>query len=142
MSGLTGLWSGIDAAPLDGRDQLPAEQVRVARTFFRYLDADAVEMHMRQGVLTMSAGLPLPMVGSDRAVEVEDVSRAAAKMAAAFWDKHRAVLKGPRETALAVPVKEIGGLALLKEFFSFLGAALRGLPLAWSAALRNKIAAG
>ncbi len=142
VCGLTGLWAGIDSAPLDGVGQLPAEQVRVARSFFRYLDADAVEVQLRQGVLTMSAGLPMPMVGSERAVAVEDVPRATTKMATAFWDKHGPVLRGPRATLTQVPVKEIGGWQLVKEFFAFLGASLRGLPLAWSAALVNRIASG
>jgi len=142
ICGLTGLWAGIEAAPLDGRELLPAEQVRVARTFFRYLDADEVDTQVRDGVLSMAGGLPLPMVGNDRAVVVEDVLRETSHMADNLWAKHAAVLRGSRVAMPAIEVREIKGLRLVKEFFAFLGAAILGAPLGWSRALARNLASG
>ena len=142
VCGLTGLWAGFAEAPLDERELLPAEQVRVARTFFRYLDADEVDTQLRDGVLSMAGGLPLPMVGTDRAIVVEDVPQATSQMADNLWAKHAAVLRGSRAAMPAIEIKEIRGLRLVKEFFAFLGAAILGAPLGWSRALARNLASG
>ena len=139
---LAGLWTGIDEGPLDGKPFLPAGYVRVARSFFRYLDADAVDTQMRDGVLAMSGGLPLPMVGTLRAVPVEDVALATGGMADQLWTKHAAVLLGPRDELPPVTRIKVSAGQLIKYFFAFLGSALRNAPQAFAQALFRQAASG
>ena len=139
VCGLTGLWSGIDEAPLDRREPLPAESVRVARTFFRHLDADAVDTQLRDGVLSMAGGLPIPRVGNSRAVEVRDVPLATSTMAEDLWAKHHRVLRGDRAEMPETEIKKIGGWTLVKHFFSFLWAAIKGAVAGWAPALARRV---
>src|SRR4051812_38583179 len=60
LCGVVGLWLGVDQGPLDGRAVPPGQHARVARAFFRSLDANDVEQALRVGVMSMSGELPRP----------------------------------------------------------------------------------
>ncbi len=139
ISALTGLWAGIPDAPLDGLPLLPAQHARVARAYFRHLEAGELEEAVRSGVLTMQQTLPRPRVGgTGRAVAVDNVALATAQMAEQLWTRNAGVLRGPRETAPPVTVQPIGVGKALTMLFGFLGAAIKGAPKAWAVALMHR----
>lgn len=138
VCGLTGLWRGIDEAPLDDTALQPGQTVRVARSFYRRLDASDVEQVVRDGVTSMTSGLPRPRVGGGHAVYVEDVGLATSTMASSLWSKHQSVLKGPRVNAVSSEARDIGAIEALMMLFSFLGAAIKNAPARWYATLVHK----
>ncbi len=142
ICGLTGLWDGIAEAPLDGRPLLPAQHARVARAFFRRLEADKVEESVRAGVLSMAGELPKPRVDTGRAVAVENVGLATSTMADQLWAKNVDVLQGPRDQRVPVEPKPIGAGQAIKMLFRFLGAAIKGAPKAWMQDLLRRASSG
>ncbi len=143
ISALTGLWTGIPDAPLDGLQLLPAQHARVARAYFRHLEAGELEEAVRSGVLSMNQDLPRPRVGgAGRAVAIDNVALATSQMADQLWNRNANVLRGPRETAPAVTVEPIGVRKALGMLFGFLGAAIKGAPKAWALALMHQASSG
>lgn len=142
LCGVLGLWSGLDEAPMDSVNLLPAQHARVARTFYRSLDACDVEQSLRASVLSMSGELPRCRVGNGRAVRVEDVALATSTMADQLWSRHAGVLIGPRSQQTPTTAKPISVGRAIRMLFSFLKAAIRNAPMAWYQALTNKIASG
>ncbi|HLT60760.1 MAG TPA: hypothetical protein VK020_06175, partial [Microlunatus sp.] len=147
LAGLTGLWAGIPDAPLDDVAVPPGRAVRVARGFFRSLDASAVERSIRDGVTALAGGLPAVRTGGVESLRLggsggrsDDVDAATGAMADALWRKHAAVLRGPRVQAAPSPVKDVGALTALRMLFSFIWAAIRNTPMRWRAAITNKVA--
>lgn len=140
VCGLTGLWAGMPEAPFDDLSVSPARVVRVARGFFRKLDADEVSTAVRDGVLSMAADLPKPRVGNGRAVTVEDVPLATSTMADQLWTKHTDVLRGPRIALPTTEVKRIGAGQALKMLFGFLLASIKNAPLSWYSGMVRGIA--
>lgn len=140
LAGLTGLWAGIKTAPLDDQSILPGRTVRVARGYFRRLDASAVQTAVRRGVFATDAGLPRPRTGSGRAVTIEDVDSATAAMAQQLWTKHQSVLRGPRVQPPAVTATKIGPLQAIRMLFGFIGATVRNAPMTWYRTMLNRVA--
>lgn len=132
VAGLCGLWTGPAHAPLDDTAVLPGRVVRLARSYYRRLDATAAEAALRHQVLAQDGRFPLP--GDQqrtRVVYVDDVGMAAHTMATALWRKHADVLRGPRIAYETETVDALSGWAALKMFFGFLWAAMKNAPSAW-----------
>ena len=70
VAGLTGLWRGLPEAPLDDVAVPPGQSVRVGRAFFRSLDASAVEDSIRDGVTSVSGGLPAVRVAGAQSLRI------------------------------------------------------------------------
>jgi hypothetical protein len=138
VAGLTGLWTGADAARIGG-GTAPGRSARLVRSSYRNLDAQDLEVLLRDAVLATAAELPRPREHGTSAVYVEDLGRATSEMAAALWSRHAAALRGPRQKVVVAPAKRIGALKAIALFFSFMSAAIRGAPGAW---LRRKRAQG
>lgn len=141
LAGLLALWTGIETSVLDGEQLLPGTQVRLSRSYFRRLATAQLERDLRHAVFSTERGLPLPTQFGASTAYIEDSALATATMADQLWNRHAGVLKGARETAPPSPFTRIGALEALRLFFTFLGAALRGAPAAWAAALVNRVSA-
>lgn len=148
VAALTGLYAGLATSPFDLAAPLPGIQVRVARAFFRRLDATAVENDLRAQVLSLGGNYPEVRDGSQESQYIEDsgVELATSTMAKALWSQHQHLLKGARVKATAAPVQSIGPLRALKMFFSFLLSAVKNAPVAWwqsvVAGTKAKLASG
>ncbi|MFG1929943.1 hypothetical protein ACGFK1_04720 [Mycobacterium sp. NPDC048908] len=143
LAGALGLWSDLDHAPLDHSPVMPGEVVRMTRSFYRKLDTAQAESGLRRQLLSQDGTLPLPSDQRAQVVYVTDVSLAATTMADKFWQKHAAVLKGPRRTYERAPAAQKIGLgAALKLFFGFMWAAIKNAPAAWYAAMVNSVSTG
>ncbi|KAB1650293.1 hypothetical protein [Pseudoclavibacter endophyticus] len=131
VAGLLGLWSGVDRAPLDGERVIDGQRARLARSYFRRLATDEVTLRLREGVLSVNDGLPLPSQFGVQTVYVDDVAQANENMATRLWAKHATVLRGPRETHAPAQQQPIGAGEALRMFFGFLWAAIKNAPRAW-----------
>ncbi|SDS76260.1 hypothetical protein [Microlunatus soli] len=140
LAGLTGLWAGIGAAPLDDQAILPGNTVRVARGYYRRLDADTVQQAVRGDVFSMRAGLPRPRTGTGQAATVEDVPAATTAMAQQLWTKHRSVLRGPRVEPPPSSAAKVGPLHAVRMLFGFIWATVRNAPMNWYRTMLNKVA--
>lgn len=143
LAGALGLWSDLDHSPLDHAPVMPGEVVRLTRSFYRKIDTGQAESQLRQQLLSHHGGLPLPTDHRAQVAYVTDVSLAATSMADRFWDKHAAVLKGPRRTyEQAAAAQKIGLGAALKMFFGFMWAAIKNAPASWYAVMINSVSTG
>lgn len=141
LAGILGLWTGHERSPLDA-EHVPADgSVRLVRSYMRRLAAHDVETSLRRQVLTLGDRLPLPVHAGTPTVRIEDVGLASRTMAQQFWERHRGMLRGPREAVRAAPPKAIGAGDALRLFFSFLGAALRNAPRRWLQSTLNSVRA-
>jgi hypothetical protein len=140
IAGILGLWTGLEQGPLDDDAVLPGHTVRQVRSFYRQLDASAVERELRDRVSSVRDAMPIPREHGEVAVYVEDVQLATSAMAKALWTKHAAVLHSPRVRPTVGEVRPIGPWAAVKMLFGFLGAALRNAPATWYATVMNSAA--
>jgi len=139
VAGLLGLWTGAGESMLDSQGILPGRTIRLARFFYRRLDSTRLEADLRRQVLDTERAIPLPTHYGSPILSVSDAGLAATEMAGNLWQRHAAVLKGPREESPRSKATTIGALAALKMFFGFLGAALRNAPRAWAAGVINSV---
>lgn len=136
VAGVVGLWQGADQCHLD---PLPAPPgIRVARTFYRRVDASQVEQKLREQVLSTMPHLPLPRDSNGSAAYVDDVGGACAGMAHGLWERYERTLIGPREQPQREPVTALNWRNALAWFFRFLMAALRKAPGDWVMSARNR----
>ena len=126
VAGLVGLWTGVDATPLD--DPHTPDGVRLGRAFYRRIDARAVEAELRSRVLSTRAPLPEPSGQVAHAIYLPDPGRACWEMTGKWWRVHEKTLVGPRQQPERPEPLPTGLRAMLKMFFQFLGAALRNAP--------------
>lgn len=142
VAGLLGLWSGVEHSPLDGERLIDGQRARLSRSYFRRIATGEVTQRLREGVLSVDDGLPLPAQFGVQTVYVDDVAVANENMAARLWHKHANVLRGPRETHTPAQAAPIGAAEALKLFFSFLWAAVKNAPRAWLSGLSNEVNTG
>lgn len=143
LAGALGLWSELQLAPLDHAQVMPGEVVRLARSFYRKIDTGQAESELRRQLLSHHGSLPIPSDQRAQVVYVTDVALATSSMADRFWQKHAAVLKGPRRSyERAAAAEKIGLGAALKMFFGFMWAAIKNAPAAWYAAMINSVSSG
>lgn len=139
LAGLLALWRGVDRSPLDGERLIDGQRARLSRSYFRRIATDEVTHRLREGVLSMADGLPLPSQYGVQTVYVDDDALASDNMAQRLWSKHASVLRGPRETHAVAEATPIGAGESLKLFFSFLWAAIKNAPRAWLNGLAHEV---
>lgn len=133
LAGLLGLWTGVEAAPLDAEETASYVRFRMARSFFRRLSGDSVELEVRNRLLAVDEGYPRPTHEAGRCIYVENPPAAARQAVSQLWFAHAHVLRSPRETRKSAQAKEIGMGEALRMLFSFLWASIIGAPAAWAA---------
>jgi hypothetical protein len=126
VAALAGLWTGIDATPLDAV-QAP-DGVRAARAFYRRVEAGQVEAELRTRVLSVQPPLPEPGDHTEQAVYLPDPAAACRNMAEVWWARHEHELVGRRVPPQPVARVDVGAWALIKMFFAFVWSGLRGVP--------------
>jgi hypothetical protein len=131
-AGVLGLWAGSTESLLDGEAPLPGESARLVRAFYRTLDTTAVGVELRNQILSLGNGVPLPTYFGTSAIYVEDSALAARVMADQLWEKHKRALHGERERSVPHRVTAIGPWAAFKMMFGFLWAALKNAPRSWA----------
>ena len=138
-AGVLGLWSGSTESLLDGEAPLPGERARLVRAFYRTLDTTAVGAELRDQVLSLGNGVPLPTYFGASAVYIEDSGLAARVMADQLWEKHGRSLHGEREHSAPQAVTAIGPWAAFKMMFGFLWAALKNAPRSWAQRVATRV---
>lgn len=141
VAGLVGLWTGIDATPLDD-DRTPTA-VRMGRAFYRRIDATAVERELRARVL--APGVPLPRPHGDNVVadRADNAPALCHRMAFEWWGRHRQRMVEDPQPYRPPPPLPTGGWALLKLLLKFVWGRLRNAPQEWyqSLVVRGRVAA-
>lgn len=141
LAGLLGLWEGCPEGPLDHEAVLPGRLVRLARSYYRRLGSETVEDLLRSRVLATRTGLPLPTRAGVTTTYVDDAALATGTMSDQLWERHAAVLRGPREPQVAARARMIGAGEAIRMFFGFLWAALRNAPGNWVARALTRVRA-
>lgn len=139
LAGLLGMWTGVERSVLDGERLIDGQRARLARSYFRRVATDEITHRLREGVLSVRDGLPLPAQFGVQTVYVDDVALATENMSGRLWQKHASVLRGPRETHAPAQAAPIGAVEALKLFFSFLWAAVKNAPRAWLSGLSHEV---
>ncbi|OYO18092.1 hypothetical protein CGZ93_16180 [Enemella dayhoffiae] len=131
VAGLTGLWQHLDAAPLDGVPAPFGRTLRLARSFYRSLDASAVADQVRAELLSVADGVPLPRQHGVQAVHIDDAPMAANDMAVSVLRRHASQFRGERVAPAPVEAEKVGAWRALKMLFGFLWASLTMAPMKW-----------
>lgn len=139
IAGLLGLWKNITHNPLDDSPALPGAVVRLARSYYRQIQAGGAETLLHRQLLAQNGTLPLPSDQRAQVVHVQDVSLAAGSMAEKLWNKHDSVLRGPRQSYDTHTPEKIGLGAAIRMFFGFLWAAIKNAPAAWYAQIIDSV---
>ncbi|MGX1162063.1 hypothetical protein FBY31_3879 [Arthrobacter sp. SLBN-100] len=138
-AGILGLWAGSTGSLLDGEAALPGESARLVRAFYRTLDATTVGTALRNDVLSLDNGVPLPTYFGTSAIYIEDSGLAARVMADQLWEKHGRALLGDREHSAPQPVTAIGPWAAFTMMFGFIWAALKNAPRSWAQRVATRV---
>lgn len=131
VAGVAGLWQKLDAGPLDDKPAPFGRTLRLVRSFYRNLDATAVADHVRTGLLSLDAGVPLPRQHGSQAVYIDDAAMAANDMARAVLSRHAGLFRGERIPPVAVAAQKIGAGQAIKWLFQFIGASVTMAPMKW-----------
>lgn len=139
---LCGLWPGQSAGVLDERPAPAGGGIVPVRSFVRTLAADAVEQSVAHRLFTFGDHYPPPQVDTGSAVIVSDEAGAALGMADALIAKYPDVMPRIRTVPAAPPAESIRVLEAMKQFFAFLGNAIRSAPRALAESLVRSVSAG
>lgn len=101
------------------------------RVFTRVIDASRVEAELRENTLSLTDGYPLVHENGVSSTYIDNIDLATSGMAAQVWDSHGALLMSGRVGPRLEPMEQVGFFAAIKQFFSYLWAALRSAPAAW-----------
>ena len=130
-----GLWSGMEAAPLDGERPWSGARMAASRGYVRQLDATALLDQLAGSVFGGDGRLPVSRsaVGEALGIVPADAQLQAAEAAAqSVLDKHWAQTRFQAPQPFVAPAAtKLGFLESFGMFFSFVGKALMGSPAAW-----------
>ncbi|WP_026927063.1 hypothetical protein [Granulicoccus phenolivorans] len=131
LAGLTGLWRGLRAAPLDGAAAPFGHSLRLARSWYRNLDSREVEDTVRTQMLSTADGVPLPRLHGSQAVYIDDAQRACSDMASAVLGRHASLFRGERVAPAPVDADKVGPGKALSMLFGFIKASMTMAPMKW-----------
>lgn len=136
IAGLTGLWANLPQAPLDGIAAPFGRTLRLARSYYRNLDASAIADHIRSEVMstgdpTARTSVPLPRQHGTEAVYIDDAPLAANDMATTVLRRHAGLFRGERVSPAPVNAEKIGAWQAIRMLFGFLWASLSMAPMKW-----------
>lgn len=131
VAGLTGLWHGLGKAPLDGAAAPFGHTLRLARSWYRDLDAGAVEDSVRAQMLSTAEGVPLPRLHGSQAVYIDDAPKACHDMALTVLSRHASMFKGERVAPAPVSADRVGPGKALSMLFGFIKASMTMAPMKW-----------
>jgi hypothetical protein len=127
IAGVVGLWAGADRCVFDD-DQGYQPGARLARAFYRRVDAAEVEHDLRCRVLTTENGNPRPGDRVTEATYVADPGTACRHMAGEWWKLHRDRVIGPHTEFAVEPLRSLTRQEVFQRFLRFLGETLRTAP--------------
>lgn len=128
---LGGLLPGLPESATDEFTLPPGAAVTPVRVFTRVIDASRVEAELRQDTLSLADGYPLVHENGVSSTFIDNIDLATSTMAAHVWNSHTALLMSGRVAPRLEPVEQVGFFAAIKQFFSYLWAAVRSAPGAW-----------
>jgi hypothetical protein len=140
VCGVSGLWSSITKSPFDDEVPYSGQTVRVARSFFRQLEAVDVERRVRRGMMSMVDGFPKPSQNAARSSYAKDVDAAVNSTAHALWNLHEDVLSSGELKPAAPEVQRIGPMEAIMMFLRFFGSTIIHGPSRWWNAVKNELA--
>ncbi|NLT31436.1 MAG: hypothetical protein GXX86_13480 [Propionibacterium sp.] len=140
IAGVTGLWAGLDQAPLDGVAPDPGRTVRLVRSFHRRLDAREVADRVRHEVIN-TGEVPRPRLHGSQAVYIDDSAMATHDMAMAVLRKHAPLFRGQRVQPAATPTEKVGVGRALSMLFSFIWASITLAPMKWYSMVVGNVSA-
>jgi len=130
-----GLWSGMEAAPLDGERPWSGARMAAARGYVRHLDATALLDQLATSVFGGDGRLPVsrsPVGEALGTVPAGGQLQAAEAAAQSVLDKHRAQTRFQPSPSFVPPAAtKLGFVESFRMFFSFVFTALLGSPVAW-----------
>lgn len=135
VAALSGILSGHDVAWIDEEQASAAPTFRVVRVYYRRLDGRAVENAIHRHLFDMTTSLPRVWAERQQAEQFTAPAEAADAMARRWWATARSDLVGSRSAVSPPHTTQIGVLAALRHFFSFLFAALKNAPGTWARGL-------
>lgn len=143
IAGALGLWTGLDHAPLDHDPMHPGNVVRLARSYYRRVEAGEAEGDLRRQLLLDDGWLPLPSTQQGQIVYADRDADAARGMADRFWQKNSHYFIGRRtEYPKAAEKKKLKAWEAIKLFLSFMWSALRNAPGLWLKGVVDKFSKG
>lgn len=132
LAGLLGLWAGIPHSALDGATPPSQQLVRLARCYFRSIDADHITAELGDLVTDTASAAPRTCHDEEELPPPPDEARSLADAAEALLRLHPEVLRGNVAPPERPQVKVIGWWRMLKMFVGFLWAAMRNAPRDWA----------
>lgn len=140
VAGIAGLWAGAPDCVFDDLPVAPGPSVRVARAFYRHIDAHAVEDALRADVLATRPVTPLPRQPHGAPTTyLSEPALGCEEMAARLWERHAPLLTGIRHQVPDRPVPPVGLGTALAWFPAYTRRAVRGRPDKWYAELRTRL---
>ncbi|TWE09226.1 hypothetical protein BKA23_2926 [Rudaeicoccus suwonensis] len=132
---ILGLWRGQEDSVLDSRSAVSDGGASPVRAFTRSVAADTVEDDLRRRLLMVGERYPVPRVDTSSGAAVEDENASVTVMADALLREHSDVLPRARTTPPAPAPRPITFGDALRQFFTFMWAALKNAPHAFAEGL-------
>lgn len=131
LAGLLGLWRGGVQCALDSVPPPPEARVRLTRSYLRWVQADAVQAQLRNGLTDVGDRIPRPKSGGRLLPYLENARPAVEAAADNLYAVHSWILARPREQIPRDRKHRTGFAESLRMLWGFLWAALRNAPRDW-----------
>lgn len=131
IASVAALWAGQDRGPLDGVQAPFGRTLRLARAWYRDLDAQTLEDDVRRRLLTLDAAVPQPSQQGGQPVYIDDADRACEDMAETVLRRHAGLFRSDRMNPQPVEATSIGMGAALGKLLSFIRLTIGQAPSKW-----------
>lgn len=131
IASVSALWAGQDRGPLDGVQAPFGRTLRLARSWYRDLDARTLEDEVRRRLLTISGPVPQPSQQGGQPVFIDDAPQACQDMAMTVLRRHAGMFTSERKNAQAVPATRIGMGEAIGKLGSFIRLTIGQAPSKW-----------
>ncbi len=128
VAGLLGLWTGASTCVLDDRPVPPGAQVQLMRSYLRHCDAEAVEVSLRNEVLSLEHGIPAAIADGQAMAYVTHEAADVADTADAVLRLHRVLRPTDRVQPQRSDPRKRRLLESLTELLRFIGGAILSAP--------------
>lgn len=131
VASVAALWKDQDAGPLDGAQAPFGRTMRLARSWYRDLDARTLEDEVRRRVLTVDGQVPQPHQQGGHPVYIDDAHQACQDMAMTVLRRHAGLFRSERKSPRPVDSTKIGMGEAAGKLGGFIRLTIGQAPSKW-----------
>lgn len=131
IASVAAMWVGQQQGPLDGVQAPFGRTLRLARSWYRDLDARTIEDDVRRRVLAIDGAVPQPTQQGGQPVYIDDAASACQDLAASVLKRHASLFKSERKSPQPVAKQQIGMGEAAGKLASFIRLTIGQAPSKW-----------